>query len=382
MTFVDVASSEPAHRTHARLELGTCRAVSQGYASAADVSEAALKVILDADHKQMSTEHYCHVAAAANITTSGTRNLGFKLRAAIREHLMKISQEESDNCSLHQLQISLTHLKVTRKPALVAIAAFHHIELPEKATVEHTRTKITEHIISGHCAQFAGSHSSNSLPPDVSLPDCADVCKEWIQTVNVIHPDLQNKLKSYISMLRKGKHVERTTDKRAEDNHIQKAEARARYDEELWKIIASWPQLVPQSLKDKVINIFRDQTSSEALAAFTILMQPDLKLNEEYLLAQYKWFHPGCISPPMPYDDGPLRDLLVDPDGVSFSSNGVIKEAMIARCRSKCWIIQLKEKNHQAHPAQLPRRKRQPHCAARVVQQTHGGDAVRRPDLL
>jgi hypothetical protein len=88
----------------------------------------------------------------------------------------------------------------------------------------------------------------------------------------------------------------------------------------------------------------------------------------------------------MPYDEGPLRDLLVDPDGVSFPDSGgptlslcttchsclkrnklpplslanrnflgpvpeelknltVIEEAMIARCRSKCWIIQLKEEN-------------------------------------
>ncbi|KAJ6525872.1 hypothetical protein DFH09DRAFT_850352, partial [Mycena vulgaris] len=90
---------------------------------------------------------------------------------------------------------------------------------------------------------------------------------------------------------------------------------------------------------------------------------------------------------PVPFDEGPLRDLLVDLDGVSFSTDGslpllslcstchsslknkkppplslanrpildpvseklkdltVIEEATIARCRSKCWIIQLKEEN-------------------------------------
>ncbi|KAJ7913171.1 hypothetical protein B0H13DRAFT_2326569 [Mycena leptocephala] len=89
----------------------------------------------------------------------------------------------------------------------------------------------------------------------------------------------------------------------------------------------------------------------------------------------------------MPFDEGPLRDILLDPDGVSFPLNGeppvlslcppchsslktkklpplslanktflgtvpeelknltVIDKAMIARCRSKCWIIQLKEEN-------------------------------------
>ncbi|KAJ7789430.1 hypothetical protein B0H14DRAFT_2627263 [Mycena olivaceomarginata] len=89
----------------------------------------------------------------------------------------------------------------------------------------------------------------------------------------------------------------------------------------------------------------------------------------------------------MPFDEGALRDVLVDPDGVSFPPDGgrptlslckncysslknkklpalalanrtflgsvpdelkdltVIEEAMIARCHSKCWIIQLREEN-------------------------------------
>ncbi|KAJ7802457.1 hypothetical protein B0H13DRAFT_1574298, partial [Mycena leptocephala] len=91
--------------------------------------------------------------------------------------------------------------------------------------------------------------------------------------------------------------------------------------------------------------------------------------------------------PPMPFDEGPLRDILVDRDGVSFPTDGsppslslykschsalktkklpalalanktflgsvpsglrnltIIEEAMIARCRSKCWIIKLEEEN-------------------------------------
>ncbi|KAJ7788864.1 hypothetical protein B0H14DRAFT_3575568 [Mycena olivaceomarginata] len=89
----------------------------------------------------------------------------------------------------------------------------------------------------------------------------------------------------------------------------------------------------------------------------------------------------------MPFDEGALHDVLVDPDSVSFPPDGgrptlslckncysslknkklpalalanrtflgsvpgelkdltVIEEAMIAYCHSKCWIIQLKEEN-------------------------------------
>ncbi|KAJ7195344.1 hypothetical protein GGX14DRAFT_306530, partial [Mycena pura] len=89
---------------------------------------------------------------------------------------------------------------------------------------------------------------------------------------------------------------------------------------------------------------------------------------------------------PMPFDEGGLKDLLLDPDRISFTPEGppvlslcsvyhsllrndklpplslanklflgrvpdelknltVIEEAMIARCRSKCWIVQLREEN-------------------------------------
>lgn len=159
--------------------------------------------------------------------------------------------------------------------------------------------------------------------------------------------------------------------------------------------------------------MFRNQTSSEGLSTFTcascaesvslrdhcsvrvgdshfdltVLKRPDLNWDETNILNRYKWLHPNCISPPLPFDEDPLRDLLLDPDGVSLSTDGgspvlslckschsylkrkkmpalslanrtflgavpselkdltVIEEAMIARCRSKCWILQLKADN-------------------------------------
>lgn len=164
-------------------------------------------------------------------------------------------------------------------------------------------------------------------------------------------------------------------------------------------------------MKDKIIKLFRDVTSSEALTTVTcascaeavalqaqcslatdafntdLLKRPDVAVSEDPILDRYKWLHPDCVPPPMPFDsDGPLKDLLLDPDGVSYPHDGppilslcsvchsslkndkvpplslankfflgpvpdelknltVIEEAMIARCRSKCWIIQLREEN-------------------------------------
>src|ERR1700761_1475049 len=129
------------------------------------------------------------------------------------------------------------------------------------------------------------------------LPDCAQVTDEW--NVNQIDPDLQvhiltaihgnkmppkslsrilsnlniqhdpkegvremrRKLKSYTISLRKNKTVEHTEQ--------QKIAVAARHNENLQNIRQSSPQIIPQSLKDKIIHLFRQQTSSEALATFT-----------------------------------------------------------------------------------------------------------------
>jgi hypothetical protein len=96
-----------------------------------------------------------------------------------------------------------------------------------------------------------------------------------------------------------------------------------------------------------------------------------------------------------PYHDGPLKDVVIDPAGVMTDTNGnislslckdchfalrkgkvpalsmanlnylgpvpkelsdltVVEEAMIARCHSKCWIIQLKEEDPNGEDAVLP----------------------------
>jgi hypothetical protein len=163
-----------------RQELSTCRAISRGYSSAADVSQAALNIILNADREQMPTEHYCHVAAAMNISVSGTRNLRFKLRAAIRKNLFHINLAESVNRCSASVADFFNSFESHRKPVLIAIAAFHRINIPPKANAEDIRTEITKHIISGHCARFSASHASAPDPlRDISLPDCA-VWKGWM----------------------------------------------------------------------------------------------------------------------------------------------------------------------------------------------------------
>jgi hypothetical protein len=80
-----------------RLDRSACRAVAQDFDSA-----AVLNIITAADHSKISTEHLCHVAAALDISTSkSSRNLRFKIKAAIRKHLLTVETAaiESRSCA-------------------------------------------------------------------------------------------------------------------------------------------------------------------------------------------------------------------------------------------------------------------------------------------
>ena len=72
---------------------------------------------------------------------------------------------------------------------------------------------------------------------------------------------LRSRLKKYITVLRQ--------DLVVLQNHERADVERVAMQERLAKIHAKWPCLVPRSLKDKIITMFRQQTSSEALKSTT-----------------------------------------------------------------------------------------------------------------
>ncbi|KAJ7611290.1 hypothetical protein FB45DRAFT_875488 [Roridomyces roridus] len=403
---------------------------SRSESMSSEMCETVLKLILDATDKQLSTESLLHVAAALDITISGTRNLRFKLRGEIRKHQDTIRNSGSEFQSSASMADFFDSFDSHTKPVLLSIAALHQIPL---------RDLITQHILFGNCTQFSDSHPQVTLANGLKLPGCADVHEEW--RFNALESDFQahvlmciygsnirlnalrrvldilkveydsgqslgqlrRLLKHQVTVLRRGKKAELVDEERSQ--------AQERFNLKLDEIHRCWPQLVPQSLKNQCIRNFRERTGSEALSTFTcavcaessplrshcsvaaddpefdlsILQQPD----DTNVLDMYKWLHPECEQPPMPYDEGPLRNLLVDPDGVTFSAESavptlsmckcchsslkrkklpalalanrtflgpvppelqdltMIEESMLARCRSKCWIIQLNEENQE-----------------------------------
>jgi hypothetical protein len=267
-----------------------CRALCRGFASATNMPMAILNIVLKANHTQMSTESLTHMAAALNIHVSSVRNLGFRLCGELRkysENLGSVDIKHQSSATVAELFHSFEKL---RRPALISIAALHRIQIPDKATIEFLHTQITQHIISGHCSQNSESHHPEFVSDvDVHVPDCTDGHDEWqvnqidldlqvhilsalygskisqnslrriLSNLEVNHHDsesvgqLRRKLKGYINDLCKGKNAERI------EQH--KLEAQMSYHGKLQNIRDSWPQLVPQSLENKLLNCFCQETS-------------------------------------------------------------------------------------------------------------------------
>ena len=102
------------------------------------------------------------------------------------------------------------------------------------------------------------------------------------------------------------------------------------------KVNESWPQIIPLDLKKKIIGMFCDQTSRNALSTFTCdicgestLSSAQCKLSIANIdpshLGKFKWQSlesgsENMAPPPLPFNAGPLKDIMLDPDGVIVDS--------------------------------------------------------------
>lgn len=222
------------------------------------------------------------------------------------------------------------------------------------------------------------------------------------------HPDasrskLRRILRHHIKGLVRGKNTPYTA-RRAEADREEADRVKKRQE-----IIDQWPNLVHDDVKKNIIRNFRAQTSKAALSSFVcascaeeclnrecrivplgeidknLLTRPDRRLHAGAIVDP-NWLNPACTPPNLPASDTEIGDLLLHPDGVKIGHSGdthlvlcrsclsslnrkkvpplsianhnllgdvpeelkdltVVEEAMIARCRAKCWIIQLKEED-------------------------------------
>ncbi len=292
----------------------------------------------------------------------------------------------------------------------------HSITFSSNATTEDMKFLLAHHLSSGNCFALAAEACTGIVL--TLLPDSDDkvlvsnqaafqilIMTSLIKLqslrifrrifdVHNIYYDTQftlsmfrSELRKFITKLRKGKSKE---DKREAIIEAENEVAQDRQD-----LHETWPRIVPKTLKDKLAQIFQQETSSATLSTFTCAVC----LSESYNSSKQKLLlleldlellkKPQCIGNlPFPYTqiDCRLKDALLDSHGISTDENGdllivlcktchgalkrnklpplslangtylgpvpsalqdltPIEETMIVQCRSKCWIIQLKEEN-------------------------------------
>ncbi|KAJ7933320.1 hypothetical protein B0H13DRAFT_2306998 [Mycena leptocephala] len=97
-------------------------------------------------------------------------------------------------------------------------------------------------------------------------------------------------------------------------------------------------------------SILRDQIAAH------LDTESEMDVDDAEQIPAIPWLDDRCPEPPMPMANTPYSSLLINPESIGTDPETedpviapelkdltVVEEAMIARCRAKCWIIQLRD---------------------------------------
>ena len=422
-----------------------CFMFSQGFKSAADMSFKAFSILSTATPKQRTNDEILHVFRDLEIEVNFQPK---KLRLQIGRELKKQAKNfYSLRCLSFSDDAFFIGCQRRNRASLLAIASAHGIDVDRyTSTINSLKDDILLHFATAGCYKssllskktsssslhFEGCNNTySSIRSDENLVNSeSEFLLQWLtqqkkklsrallqRLLAILEIEyktddnvkqLRMYLKEYISKLRKQMvELQKNENVNAEKKIIK---------EKLEKIHLQWPSLVPQSMKDKIITMFRKQTSSEMLKSVTcascaesclasecsqvnihdvdlaVLSRPDRRVQNGKNcndIVDSEWLDSELISPDLPLPIPSMKDILLDPAGVHLPSNSnstdifitlckscksflkvgrippssianhmvlgeipselkdltIVEEAMIARCRAKCWIIQLKEES-------------------------------------
>jgi hypothetical protein len=317
------------------------------------------------------------------------------------------SDSNHDQCllpplsSLNDVGKFLDSIEDMPKRELISISNTHGLYISSALFLDDIRTIFCNHVISGSCGlaknqnffpNIHAVHDPLSTECDITLISSLQLkiklrtLRRVLVSQNVFFPpkdgiaSLRHLLKKYITHLKTGK---RTEERRNTQLAKDASDRQELHD--------TWPRLIESNLKKSLLNSFREKTSSVALSTFVCAVCAELTYNYDRFdvlassvdLDLLKSRLPQSV--PLPSTNGPLANILVDTAGVTVNKKGdltlllckrcnsrlkqnkipatslanftypgpvpdvlkdltVIEEAMIARCRAKCWIVQLDAK--------------------------------------
>ena len=355
---------------HRRL-LPTCRTVAN---TAKTMSTVA--VSLSMDILNSFREHKISLSLFENLCIL----LGFKpgrnYQNSVESDLLNFYETRLKNLcdphSFYQLSRFLSDYDDMDKNTLMRLCGMHGLDC--YGSVQVMRDRLFTHVCGGRCKSTerleagppACESTVNELPPsgitDFGISLLASTVHKmrlktlrrvasmhhlhWTQSDSITK--LRRIVKHFICSSAKGK---------------KSLESNARFQARNAQIDATndarcrWPEVPPKSLLDGLISDFKNATSSSTLASgtcascaekvvrqsmknlliseidITLLRRPDFDDDLEDPETGHRWLHPDVPCPPLPYTDGILKDILLDPDGV-VKNEGIPHALRV--CKSCC----------------------------------------------
>ena len=419
-----------------------CRLFAHGFNSPQEMTRFAFDVMSSAKSNQRSTDELLFLFHALELEST------FKPRELRRQIVRKLKTHSKNFMSpitaCQSLKLTGSSFEKLDRPTLLSIASSHHIQVDKfTSTKEELKTAIISHFAHGDCCRSVNEQQNigcvtgcvetvdsilNNSRDFKNLNTCNtqtirnQFIYDWlvqqhknlsrnplIRLLEILeiefdtHDDLRS-LRSHLKRFMATMSRQIRVDQR-EDNNIE-------FERKLTHLHSEWPTMVSQSLKDKLVKLFREQTSSAFLAMVTcascsesclasesikvnakhinldVLKRPDCRTTtySEDTVVDPMWLDSEVVAPIFPMPITATPDIIVDPKGVSSDEHGeliltlcktcrssisskktpplalanhmvlgdipdelkeltVVEEAMIAKCRAKCWVIQLKEEN-------------------------------------
>ena len=406
-----------------------CRHFAQDFTSPREMTRFAFDVMSSAKSNQQSTDELLFLFRTLELTTA------FKPRNLRRQIVHELKRLSENFISPMTAGEEFTAFEKHDRATLLSIASSHCIQVDRfTSTKEMLKTVIMTHLAQGECCHNVNEQQGNACTETVdsivgnkNLENSGDLHSirnqfiyDWlvlqhkklsrnplVRLLEVLDIEfnpqddsrvLRSHLKKFITTLR-------TQNNQPEDKKIE-------LERRLAHLHSEWPTMVPQSLKDKLVKLFREQTSSAFLTSVTcascaesclasestkvnvndinldVLKRPDCRTapHSDDMVVDSTWLDSETVAPVFMTPIADNMDVILDPKGVSSDENGesiltlcttcrssirskktpplalanhmalgdipdelkdltVVEEAMIAKCRAKCWVVQLKEEN-------------------------------------
>jgi len=263
-----------------------CRHFAQDFTSPRQITRFAFDVMSSAKSNQRSTDELLFLFHTLELTTA------FKPRNLRRQIVHELKKQSENFVSPMTANKEFTAFEKHDRLTLLSIASLHHIQIDRfTSTKEKVKTAIISHFALGECCHNVNKEQGNTCAETVesilsnnNLENSSDlhtIRNQFIYDWLILqHKNLsQNPLVRLLKIL--DIEFDPQDNSRALRSHLKKfitalriqtnqpVDKKIELDRKLARLHSEWPTIVPQSLKDKLIKLFREQTSSAFLTSVT-----------------------------------------------------------------------------------------------------------------